>query len=43
MERRKVTFRSGDIKTQIDFVLVAQKSTKYLKDVRVISENFNVV
>ena len=36
-ERRKVTFRSGGNKNEIDFVTVAQKHTRYLKNMKVIS------
>lgn len=35
-EERKVTFRSGENKTEIDFVLVAKDQRKYLRDVKVI-------
>ena len=33
---RKATFRSGDNKTEIDFLLIAQKHRKYIRDVKVI-------
>ena len=35
-KKRKVTFSSGGIKTEIDFVLVEKESRKFLKDVKVI-------
>ena len=35
-KKRKVTFRSGDYKTEIGFALIAQKHLRYLRDVKVI-------
>ena len=35
-KKRKVTFRSGDNKTEIGFALIAQKHLRYLRDVKVI-------
>ena len=35
-EKRKVTYRSGGNKTEIDFVLVEKESRKFFKDVKVI-------
>ena len=33
---RKITFRTGENRTEIDFVLVGKDQRKYLKDVNVI-------
>ena len=33
--RRKVTLRSGDNKIEINFLLIAQKHRKYIRDVKV--------
>ena len=37
-KKKEVTFRSGDNKTKIDFVLVAPKHRRYLRDVKMIPE-----
>ena len=36
MDKRKITFRSGNTESEIDFFLVSKKNRKYLKDVKVI-------
>ena len=35
-EKRKVTYSAGEIRTEIDFVLVGKGNRKYLRDVKVI-------
>ena len=35
-DKRKVTFKSGNNESEIDFILVSKENRKYLKDVKVI-------
>ena len=37
-EKRKVTYSAGEIRTEIDFVLVGKGIRKYLRDVKVIPD-----
>jgi len=36
-EKKKVTFKAGGNETEIDFVLVGTKESKFLRDVKAIS------
>ena len=35
-DQRKVTFRSGENETEIDYIIVGKGNRRYLKDVKVI-------
>ena len=35
-DKRKITFKSGNNKSEIDFILVSKENRKFLKDVKVI-------
>ena len=35
-DKRKITFKSGNNETEIDFILVSKESKKFLKDIKVI-------
>ena len=39
-ERKKVTFRMGENKTYIDFVLIRREHRRFLQNVEAISEEF---
>ena len=39
-EKRKVTYSAGRNGTEIDFVLVGKENRKYLRDVKVIPDEF---
>ena len=36
MDKRKITFKSGNNESKIDFILVSKENRKFLKDVKVI-------